>query len=86
MRLTLAPILVLSALASGCVSVTPEEQRAADEEKCRSYGFTRKNDAFAECLQRLELDRRAERRSNATAMRDPWLYATPRVVIVKEAK
>ena len=39
--------------------MTAEEQCAADEQKCRSYGFTRLNDAFAECMQRLDLARRA---------------------------
>jgi len=71
-------MIILAALLAGCV--TPEQQRFADEEKCRSYGFTRKNDAFAECLQRIELDRRAA--SRYTAIPDPWLYGPPRVVIL----
>lgn len=67
--------------------MTPQELRAADEETCRSYGFTRKNDAFAECLQRLDLDRRAERRANAASLNDSWLYTSrPPVVIVREKK
>lgn len=70
------------ALVAGCTTLTPEEQRKADEEKCRSYGFTRKNDAFAECLQRLELDRRAARRASAAMVRDPWVAMPPRVIIV----
>lgn len=48
--------------------MTPQERRAADEEICHSYGFTKRNDAFAECLQRLELDRRAARRANMVAL------------------
>jgi hypothetical protein len=55
-------------LLAGCTTMTPEERRAADEETCRSYGFKHRNDAFAECLQRLELDRRAERRAAAAAL------------------
>ncbi|TKT79061.1 hypothetical protein [Aquamicrobium sp. LC103] len=62
----------LAALLAGCTTITPEEQRARDEAECRSYGFTRKNDAFAECLQRLDLDRRAARRYRASM--DPWAY------------
>lgn len=74
--------IVLLALVAGCTTMTPEDQRRADEETCRSYGFTRKNDAFAECLQRIELDRRASRR--ASVQRDAWLYAPPpRVVVVR---
>lgn len=74
MRMISVPILVILGVASGCTTITPEEQRAADEAKCRSYGFIRKNDSFAECMQRLDLDRRAERRSDSIVYRDPWLY------------
>lgn len=52
-----AMVVALAAI-SGCM--TAEDRRAADEAKCRSYGFARKNDAFAECLQRIDLARRAE--------------------------
>lgn len=78
----LAAIILLS-LVAGCTTMTAEEQRRADEETCRSYGFTRKNDAFAECLQRVELDRRASRR--AAFQRDPWIYAPPppQVIVVR---
>ncbi|PAQ03860.1 hypothetical protein LRP31_00825 [Mesorhizobium mediterraneum] len=62
-----AMVVALAAI-SGCM--TAEDRRAADEAKCRSYGFARKNDAFAECLQRIDLARRAELRS-ASAF-DPW--------------
>jgi hypothetical protein len=77
----LIPLALVAALAA-CTTLSPEEQRQADEETCRSYGFTSKNDAFAECLQRVELDRRAARR--ASFDRDPWLYAPPpRVIVVR---
>ncbi|MGI6850803.1 hypothetical protein [Mesorhizobium sp. 1B3] len=52
----------ITALVSGCM--TAEEQRAADEAKCRSYGFAKRNDAFAECMQRIDLDRSANARAN----------------------
>ena len=61
MKSVMLPCLVLAVLLAGCV--TPEQQRAADEERCRSYGFMKRNDAFAECMQRLDLDRRARLRS-----------------------
>jgi hypothetical protein len=57
MRSRALPALMLTFLLSGCL--TPEQQRAADEERCRSYGFTKRNDAFAECMQRIDLARRA---------------------------
>ena len=36
--------VALAAACAGCMSA--EDRRAADEAKCRSYGFTKKNDAF----------------------------------------
>jgi hypothetical protein len=63
-----AMVVALAATCAGCM--TAEDRRAADEAKCRSYGFVRKNDAFAECLQRIDLARRAELRS--TSVFDPW--------------
>jgi hypothetical protein len=57
----------LALLLAGCM--TAEERRAADENRCRSYGFRPKTDAFAECLQRLDLFRRAELRDDVF---DPW--------------
>jgi hypothetical protein len=85
MRIGILALLGLAALVGGCTTMTPEERRAADETQCRSYGFTKRNDAFAECLQRIDLDRRAERRANDIAFNryDPWIgrpyivYARP---------
>lgn len=81
----LIPMLVILA---GCQTMTPEERRAADEQSCRDYGFRKKNDAFAECMQRLELDRRATRRANDIAFaefrRDSLLYRRP-VIIYRRA-
>jgi hypothetical protein len=51
--------------------VTAEEQRAADEGECRSYGFSPGTDAFANCLLELELDRRAAIRANRIAL-EAW--------------
>lgn len=62
-RFQLLPLMALAVLLSGCL--TPEEQRAADEQRCRDYGFKKRNDAFAECMQRLDLDRRARLRNDA---------------------
>ncbi|NLS02669.1 hypothetical protein HGP14_04685 [Rhizobium sp. P32RR-XVIII] len=65
MRLS-ALSFALAAVAIGlsaCQSVTPAEQRAIDDRTCLSYGFRRGTDAFATCLQRIELDRRADARA-----------------------
>ena len=60
-RFWFLPVLALAVLLGGCM--TAEQQRAADEERCRDYGFKKRNDAFAECMQRLDLDRRARLRN-----------------------
>lgn len=50
-------VLALALSAGGCVTVA--EQRAHDEERCRSYGFRQGTDAFARCLLDVDLDRSA---------------------------
>ncbi len=57
----------IALLVSGCM--TAQELRAADEARCRSYGFRPRTDAFAECLLKLDLFRRAEFRNDTL---DPW--------------
>ena len=57
MRNSTISMLLMATLLAGCV--TAQEQRALDEAKCRSYGFNKKNDAFAACLQRIDIERRA---------------------------
>lgn len=78
--------LISTLAATGCTTISPQEQRQRDEEQCRAHGFHQKNDAFAECRQRLDLDRRAGRRSVAMGdpwLRDRWMQGGPRVVIVR---
>lgn len=81
-------IVPVLAILTGCQTMTPEERRAADEQTCREYGFRKKNDAFAECMQRIELDRRASRRANAAAFsdfqRESLLYQRP-IIIYRKA-
>lgn len=73
-----AALAATALLLAGCQ--TAAEVRANDENKCRTYGFRPNTDAFAECLQRIDLDRRAEFR--ATRM-DPILWERPMVVYVR---
>ena len=64
-------ITVLTTFAAGlsaCQTMTPEERRAADEQRCLSYGFRRGTDSFATCLQRIDLDRRAESRAQSAEL------------------
>lgn len=51
-----------AALLIGACQST-QEIRAADEARCRSYGFRRGTDAFSKCLLDIDLDRSANRRS-----------------------
>ncbi|WP_412770340.1 hypothetical protein [Rhizobium mesoamericanum] len=67
MRLFFLPLALAAASIglSACQSMTPEERRAADEAQCLHYGFRRGTDGFAGCLQRIDLDRRAQSRYNS---------------------
>lgn len=78
-----ALLLVLAATAAGLSACqTPEERRAADEQRCLSYGFKRGTDGFATCLQRIDLDRRAESRANQAQMMWDLNYGFYRPVYV----
>ncbi|RUM26223.1 hypothetical protein EFQ99_08095 [Rhizobium vallis] len=86
--LLLTVITIIIAGLSACQTMTPEERRAADEQRCLSYGFRRGTDGFATCLQRIDLDRRAESRAQSAELmnsmawdlngpyiyRDHWRY------------
>lgn len=48
-------------ICGGCVT-SDAERRAADEARCRSYGFRAPSEAFSQCLLELDLDRAADRR------------------------
>ncbi|MBP1882994.1 hypothetical protein [Sinorhizobium mexicanum] len=61
--LRLLTLTTAGLLLAACQTMTPQERRARDETTCASYGFRRGTDAFATCLQRIELDRRAEARA-----------------------
>lgn len=63
MSLKVLAAVLVAALLAGCQTMTPEQRRAADETKCSTYGFKKNTDAFAECLQRIDLDRAAEMRA-----------------------
>lgn len=57
------------ALLTGCMSVT--ERRYADESRCAGYGFRPGSDAFAKCLQNIDLDRSADSRAFMYGARGP---------------
>jgi hypothetical protein len=68
-------VAALGLLLGGCETTSPAQQRAADETRCKSYGFRRATDAFAKCLQDIDLDRAADRRSRRDELP---LYGGPR--------
>lgn len=76
------PLLALGAVLGGCATMTPQERRAADEKTCLSYGFRRNTDALATCLQRIDLDRRADSRALRYG-NDPMMWGWNRPVIIR---
>lgn len=70
----LAALSMATALGA-CESTSPAQQRAADDTRCRSYGFKRGSDAFSKCLLDLDLNRAADRRATREEL---LLYSGPR--------
>lgn len=77
-RLSLLLITGLAALLAGCQTLTPEEQRAADQRTCLGYGFKPNTDALARCMLDLDLDRRADTR--AFQARADHMWSQPVIV------
>lgn len=59
------------ALLTGCMSVA--ERRYVDEGRCAGYGFRPGSDAFAKCLQNIDLDRSADSRAFMYGARGPGI-------------
>lgn len=70
----LAAVALLALAGSGCV--TDAELRAADEARCRSFGFRTSSEGFANCLLQLDLNRAADRRTRFERFNAPpsWYY------------
>lgn len=68
MRARKFAVLIALGLVTGACAST-QEQRAADANRCRGYGFHRQTDAFARCLLDIDLDRSATRRAD---LYSPW--------------
>lgn len=54
-------VFAMTSLLAACVSTA--DMRAADNSRCRSYGFRPGSDAFSQCLLDVDLNRDAERRA-----------------------
>ena len=73
----IAGIFAVTAIAlmlGACETTSPAQQRAADDARCRSYGFRRGTDGFSKCLLDIDLDRSADRRARRD---DLLLYGRP---------
>lgn len=75
MKMLRCSTVALAAALAACTTMTPQERRAVDEAQCRDYGFRPGTDAFASCLQRIDLDRRQASRSqmDRLAAQDPFM-------------
>jgi hypothetical protein len=72
-------VIASSLLIGACASTSPAQRRAADETRCRSYGFQPRTDGFSKCLLDIDLDRAADRRA-AFYSTPPWgpgVYGRP---------
>jgi hypothetical protein len=68
---------MLALLLGACASTA--ELRAADEVRCRGYGFRKGTDAFSKCLLDIDLNRDADRRASLNYSYGPGLgwYGRP---------
>ncbi|QGM98403.1 hypothetical protein [Methylocystis parvus] len=71
----LVALVALGAALGACETTSPAQQRAADDARCRSYGFKRGSDGFSKCLLDIDLDRSADRRASREEL---MLYGGPR--------
>lgn len=56
-------VVAAALLLGACETTSPAQQRAADEARCKSYGFRHGTDSFSKCLLDIDLDRAADRRA-----------------------
>lgn len=74
------PLIALAMALSACQTLTPEQQRAADQAQCSGYGFKLGTTPFADCLLKLDLDRRADTRAFMYSNDDDFFWG-PGVVV-----
>ena len=68
-------VLAATSLLTACQSLSPEEVRLRDEQRCQAaYGFKAGTDGMAKCLLDLDLDRRAESRAMQARMHRDLMY------------
>jgi len=68
--------LFIAGIVSACTTVTPQQSLQMDRSRCQTIGFPANSVAMAECVQRYELDRRADGRARQVAL-DHWMHDRP---------
>jgi len=63
-----AAIFIGGGTLAGCSTITPQQQLMIDKVHCQDIGFPDRSVPMAECVQRYELDRRADSRARQAAL------------------
>lgn len=72
-RYTLMLLMLAFGTTTGCATVDPAQQRAADQAQCAGYGYQPGTDAFANCM--MKIDTRRQDRADAKAKSDADMKA-----------
>lgn len=70
----IAVLLAATSLLTACQSLSPEELRQRDEQRCQTYGFKLGSEGMAKCLLDIDMDRRAESRAMQNRMHHDLMY------------
>jgi hypothetical protein len=66
---TLLALLGAVILLTGC-GPTAEEQRAADQQRCASFGYQAGSDSYAQCMMKIDNQRQAQAAADRRAAED----------------
>lgn len=72
-RYALMLLMFAFGATTGCATVSPEQQRTADQARCAGYGYQPGTDAFANCM--MKVDTRRQDRADAKAQDDADMKA-----------
>jgi hypothetical protein len=69
MKPTFFVLMAALVLATGC-GPTAEEQQAADQQRCSSFGYQPGSDAFAQCMMKIDSQRQAQAAADRRAAQE----------------